>query len=332
MISTAPGNTFPSKPLIQTGIVQCNERICTDHYRLMFEVAQFPDAEPGEFVHLCPERHPSIDTGDFTTCSATNATTWLVGASEPLLRRAYSIAGFVRSGSRALITVIYRVVGAGTRWLSSLTTDDPISVLGPLGNRFPISKSKQHAWCVAGGVGLPPMLWLAEFLSRADRTTVAFCGAQEKELLALSLDQSMPVNSTARTATKAAGEFARFDVPVVLSTDDGSIGFRGYVGSAMAAYHEANPVSATDLVVYTCGPEPMMRSVAEYCTARAIECYVCMERSMACGLGTCQSCVVPVHDASDIDGWRYELCCTGGPVFDVRDVIWESPTTAARKS
>jgi dihydroorotate dehydrogenase electron transfer subunit len=112
---------------------------------------------------------------------------------------------------------------------------------------------------------------------------------------------------------------------VVLSTDDGSLGFRGYVGSAMAAYHQANPVAADALVVYTCGPEPMMRFVAEYCVARQIECYVCVERNMACGTGMCQSCVVPVRDTCDRDGWSYRLCCTDGPIFEARDILWETP-------
>ncbi|MFQ5473626.1 MAG: dihydroorotate dehydrogenase electron transfer subunit, partial [Dehalococcoidia bacterium] len=76
-------------------------------------------------------------------------------------------------------------------------------------------------------------------------------------------------------------------------------------------------------VVYTCGPERMMQFVAGYCADRGIECYACMERSMACGMGTCQSCVVPVRNESDEQGWSYRLCCTEGPVFNAREIIWE---------
>ena len=77
------------------------------------------------------------------------------------------------------------------------------------------------------------------------------------------------------------------------------------------------------------GPGPSMRFVARYCLARAIACYACMERSMACGTGLCQSCVVPVHDDEDSEGWRYRLCCREGPIFDAADLLWETPGSNA---
>ena len=215
--------------------------------------------------------------------------------------------------------------GKGTHWLHSLRAGNPISVLGPLGNSFPISARKPVAWLVAGGVGLPPMLWLAEALQKADKHVVAFCGAQTHDLFALTLDPTAPPDPSATTATPSAKEFAQCGANAVLSTDDGSLGFRGYVGSAMAAYHHANPLNADGLVVYTCGPEPMMRFVAEYCVARKIECHVCVERNMACGTGMCQSCVVPVRDTADPQGWSYRLCCTDGPIFEARNILWETP-------
>jgi dihydroorotate dehydrogenase electron transfer subunit len=203
-----------------------------------------------------------------------------------------------------------------------------VSVLGPLGNSFPIHDHKPAAWLVAGGVGLPPMLWLAEALHAADKRAVAFYGAQTAGLLALTMNERTPPGVDAGRAAFSCAEFAEAGTPVVISTDDGSVGFRGHVGDALAAYHEANPISSDELVVYTCGPERMMRFVADYCIARGIECHVCMERAMACGTGTCQSCVVALHDESDPDGWRYQLCCTDGPVFDARRIIWE-PTGAS---
>jgi dihydroorotate dehydrogenase electron transfer subunit len=66
-----------------------------------------------------------------------------------------------------------------------------------------------------------------------------------------------------------------------------------------------------------------MRFVAEFCAARDVECYVCVERNMACGTGMCQSCIVAVSDAQDAAGWRYRLCCTEGPVFDAKTVLWD---------
>lgn len=242
-----------------------------------------------------------------------------------MLRRAFSIAGLARQDNQVELSVIYRVVGRTTRWMDSLRMGSAISVLGPLGNRFPIRPDKRGAWLVAGGVGLPPMLWLAEALRAAGREVVAFCGSRSRELLPLALDERVPLSADATVATLSAVEFVRSGVPVVISTDDGSAGYRGHVGAALVAFHAAHPPDADDLVVYTCGPEIMMRFVAEFCVARAIECHACMERAMACGTGICQSCVVPIRDPGDVEGWRYRLCCTEGPVFSADDIIWDSP-------
>ena len=200
-----------------------------------------------------------------------------------------------------------------------------MSVLGPLGNAFPIQVQKRNAWLVSGGVGLPPMLWLAEALAKARKSTIAFCGARSRDLLPLALTPGSLPSSTASSAERCVEEFARVGVKAVISTDDGSLGYPGHIGAAMQAYHEANAVATDDVVVYTCGPERMIRFVAEYCVARQIECHVCMERNMACGTGLCQSCVVPIRDESAIDGWRYRLCCTDGPVFSAESILWESP-------
>jgi len=308
-------------PNIQTARVHSNVNLCREHFRLTLSVPTFPPARPGQFVHLCPEHH-AVDSN----ASPDQPGTWFLDLTVPMLRRAFSIAGLRRTASGVEIDLIYRVVGTATRWMESLKADDPVSILGPLGNNFPISQCKPLAWLVSGGVGLPPMLWLAEALRAASKQAVAFCGAQRADLFPLNLNPAQPADRTARTATPTAAEFSERGTPVVLSTDDGSLGFRGYVAAAMSAFHDANLVDPQTLVVYTCGPEPMMRAVADFCTARMIECYVCMERNMACGTGMCQSCVVPVHEAAEPDGWCYRLCCTDGPIFEASSLLWQGPT------
>ncbi len=310
--------------LLQSALVIDNRLLCHAHYRLTMRVDRFPAALPGQFVHLNPPQAvhtPAYRAFQWEDRAAHDE--WLHDLQLPLLRRAYSIAGLRRSAQGTELDIIYRVVGAGTRWLATLRNGAEISALGPLGNAFPVRSHKPHAWLVAGGVGLPPMLWLAESLVAAGRQSVAFCGAQRGDLLALTLDAGVPVAQSGGEASFSAREFAAFQTPVVLSTDDGSVGFRGHVGQALTAYYEADPLPPEQVVVYTCGPERMMRFVAEFAVARGMECYVCMERSMACGTGTCQSCVAAVHDPADAAGWRYRLCCTDGPVFDARAILWE---------
>ena len=107
-----------------------------------------------------------------------------------------------------------------------------------------------------------------------------------------------------------------------IATDDGSLGRAGFVDQAFEHWLDQAGLGAEDLVVYACGPEAMMQAVAEICLLREIECQLALERHMACGMGTCQSCVVKIRDGSD-RGWSFKLCCTDGPVFDARDVVWD---------
>lgn len=313
-----------SKPLLQAARVISNAPICVDHYTLLFEVADFPESHPGQFVHLGARVAESPGYSYWNPDDHNQLADWFHDLTTPLLRRAYSIAELHRSNSTSRIRVLYRVVGSATRWLQSLLPDDTLSVLGPLGEPFQIHLEKRQAWLVVGGIGLPPLLWLAEHLMTAGVSTIAFCGAQRRELLPLDLNEANPPDPTATNATPTSREFARFGVPIVISTDDGSLGFRGHVGQALKNYHIANPANPDELVVYTCGPERMMRAVADLCASHGILCYVCMERAMACGLGTCQSCVTAVQNNIVPEGWGYALCCIDGPVFDASTVIWDA--------
>jgi len=297
--------------------VHDNVPICDEHYRLILSCVNLDGARPGQFLHIGPATtnlHEDVHHASGPGHGSTYA---------PFLRRAFSIAALRQETQDVCqADVIYRVVGAATEWMASLRRDDQVSAIGPLGNAFPISTEKRHAWLVGGGVGLPPLLWLAEALRAAQRSSVAFLGARSENLLALTLVDAQDIDSSAATPSLSSTEFSAFDTPVVISTDDGSLGFRGHVGQALAAFHDASSVSDADIVVYVCGPERMMEHVARYCLDRAIECYLCMERAMACGTGTCQSCVAAVHDDLAIDRWRYALCCSEGPVFEASRVIW----------
>ncbi|MHC5110097.1 MAG: dihydroorotate dehydrogenase electron transfer subunit [Planctomycetota bacterium] len=299
---------------IQIANVVSLSRLCREHFQLTLEMNAFRDARPGQFVHIKPQAYMTHTNGD--------AGVPVDEPTFPLLRRAFSIAALRRLESRVQIDLIFRVVGTATRWMSGLLRGDEVSVLGPLGNVFPVAE-KTNAFLVAGGVGLPPMLWLSDWLREHDKSCVAFYGAQSRELLAIELGADGDYATDAKAVSRGPDRFSRNGTGLVISTDDGSLGYRGYTIQAMEAFHEANLVDAGELVVYTCGPEIMMKSVARYCLDRGIECYACMERAMACGTGTCQSCVVEVIDDGDADGWRYQLCCTEGPVFAAGKVLWE---------
>ncbi|GMU24940.1 MAG: dihydroorotate dehydrogenase B (NAD(+)), electron transfer subunit [Phycisphaerae bacterium] len=283
--------------------VVANTPLCREHWRLTVQVDFFPDAAPGQFLQvLCSDPFSQdVTPGVFT-------------------RRPFSIGGLRRRGEACELDIIHRAVGAGTRWLSRLRPGDPVSILGPLGRPFAILDDRPVAWLVGGGVGLPPLIWLAEALRLAGKRTTAICGARCADLLPLTRRVEVAVSGD--EASLAFGEFADSGVPTLVSTDDGSLGAAGRVPDLFARYLDAQAAEQGSAVVYTCGPEPMMKAVARLCMERAIPTQVCLERVMACGMGTCQSCVVRVRDPAAEDQWRYRLCCTDGPVFDARQVLW----------
>jgi dihydroorotate dehydrogenase electron transfer subunit len=237
------------------------------------------------------------------------------------------------------LDIIHRVVGIGTDWMAHLSPGDQVSILGPLGNTFELPAPNQVAILVGGGVGIPPMLYLADAL--AGRKAVAFAGALSRDLLPLTIaSQAAAGNFDSISPTMCIGEFARNGIPSVISTDDGSFGYRGFVTQALEAYLDqnfaagrsagsaANSAGLTDAalqpVIYTCGPEPMMKRVAEIAMQRGFPCQIAVERAMACGMGTCQSCVIKVRANNRPDGrnWVYKLACTDGPVFKGENLLW----------
>jgi dihydroorotate dehydrogenase electron transfer subunit len=241
-----------------------------------------------------------------------------------MLRRPFSLAGRRDTDSGVELDVIHRVVGIGTAWLSELKPGDCVHILGPLGNRFTLPGENETAVLVGGGVGIPPMLYLAEKL--AGRHAVAFCGALTRDLIPLTIMGGDDASPDEVAPSLHIDEFAKYGIPSVLTTDDGSYGFRGFVTQALERWLEAN--SSSRPVIYTCGPEPMMKRVADIAAARNIDCQIAVERAMACGMGTCQSCCIrvkkPDPSKPPLPGsdWCYRLACTDGPVFRGADLLW----------
>lgn len=281
-----------------------NSPLCREHWRVVLAVKDFPEARPGQFLQIL--------------CRDPDDLNWSGGA---FIRRPFSIGGLRRDGRHVEIDIVHRAIGRGTRWLAHLQNGDSVSILGPQGKPFVIESSRRTAYLVGGGVGLPPILWLAEAVKQAGLRAVAFCGARTAELLPLRRRPGVDIQGDA--PSPAFEEFAVLDTPTVVCTDDGSLGARGLIPDTFARYVLQHREENAGAIVYTCGPEVMMRAIAEICEKHDIPCQVCMERMMACGMGTCQSCVVPTRDPDDPDGWRYRLCCTDGPVFDSRQVIWD---------
>jgi len=305
--------------------VIANDAVCDAHYLLSLAVDSFPATRPGQFIQVqC--RPVSDHVSD-------RPVVWRPGEppvfkqpeltkKEPMLRRPFSLAGRREQAGLTVLDVMYRTIGTGTTWLAGVAPGDRLSILGPLGNAFEVKSSKKVAAVIGGGVGIPPMIYLAEALVAEHSQVIAFCGVQTARLLPLSISDRAKIATDCQPAC-CVEPFGALAVPSVISTDDGSIGHRGFVNEAFEIWLKKTAVSPDEIVVYCCGPEAMMRAVAGTCIARGIDCQVAMERHMACGMGTCQSCIVKVRDEASPCGWSYKLCCSDGPVFDATSILWQ---------
>ena len=305
--------------------VLCNDRLCAEHYLLRLGFEHFPQTRPGQFVQVqCrrPQPHRGPREVDWPADSPPRLTQDDLARPEALLRRPFSLAGRRQTpDGDVVLELIYRVVGGGTGWLAELRDGAQLSVLGPLGNSFAVHDDKPATALVAGGVGIPPMIYLAEALVAAGKAVKAFCGVRSEHLLPLKLTGQAEVSPLGEPAL-CAMEFAAHGVATAIATDDGSIGWKGFVPEAFACWLDAQDDPAGRLVVYSCGPEAMMRVVGGMCIERGIDCQLALERHMGCGMGTCQSCVFKMRADND-RGWVYKLVCTDGPVFDAADVVWD---------
>lgn len=326
--------------------VHANIPLCREHNRLVLRVSGMPPSSAGQFLQVRCRPYDEAPLGDFPDAEHQ----WRPGdpfptrqpdmyGPTPVIRRPFSIAGRRDlEGDLAEIDLINRDIGPGTHFLAHAKPGDLIDVIGPLGNTFTLPGRGGAALLVGGGVGIPPMIYLAQAIAEHNSRlgprggavrSVAFCGVMSGDLLPLTFTPGAtptPSGDEALSPQLNTQEFDCFRVPVVIATDDGSLGFRGRVTAALESFLDRQAEALAEAgggppTVYTCGPEPMMKAVARICVERGLHCQVAVERAMACGLGTCQSCVI--RQRSDHQrGWVYRLACTDGPVFDGAELLW----------
>lgn len=206
-------------------------------------------------------------------------------SDEFTLRRPFGIA----SASEGIVKIFYRVVGEGTKILSQKKVGESLNILGALGNGFDTGIYGKIL-LVGGGMGLAPLLSAAEKLESAD----VLIGGKNKAEAIFWYKEFRP---------KVKNFF--------VTTDDGSLGRKGFVTDLLTSVLETEDYSA----VFTCGPEIMMQQVACEAMARDLICQVSFERRMACGLGACLSCSI------DTANGRKKVC-KDGPVFNAEEVFF----------
>lgn len=254
-------------------------------------------AGPNLFVATfkAPRLSGSIRPGQFVHMS-------IPGMDSHILRRPFSVYRCDRKSET--IDILYQTVGFGTGHLAGIGHDSPLagsfSLVGPVGSGWNPPETVSRALLVGGGVGAAPLFMLAESLKARKVPTTVVLGAQTHAALVC---ESSYLDLLGKADVRCA-------------TDDGTYGRPGFCTPLVAeALDEGLEAGSPFDYVAVCGPEPLMRIVAQEARMRNVACEVSMERRMACGIGACLSCVVET-----VGGKRRS--CVDGPVFDGREVVW----------
>lgn len=299
-------DTLPTGMVQEKGRVIAHKRIAADHYllRLKSPVAA-KRARAGQFAHLlCGSNR--LDSGIY-----------------PFLRRPLSL--YDADPKKGTFDVIYKVVGLGTAALAEIPVGAKVDFIGPLGLPFgsvrPSTELRANGaatvFLIGGGVGIPPLYFLA------------------KELLARGIRAEVFLGARTRKWVICAADFRRLGLPVHVATDDGTLGRKSsVVDLARELIARTQTLSKAkgkgtkqsgfgrDVRLAICGPTPMMAAAARLAREKGIPAEVSLEERMGCAMGCCMGCVVEVTPEPVGSHARFQRVCTEGPVFPAEAVVW----------
>lgn len=248
----------------ETVTVLTNRLVNSEYFKLSFKSSRLArNVKPGQFLHI------QIQKG-----------------SDPFLRRPFSYYR-VRGNQ---IEVLYEILGRGTQLLSQLKIGDKLRIMGPLGREFSKNIAAKKRILVGGGVGVPPLVFLAERYG---------C-------------HRFLIGTKSRKEVLPSSETKKFLGRVFYSTEDGSFGTKGLVTQLLEKCLAEG--RASDYFIQTCGPNRMMERVIEIAHHYGVKGEASWDEPMACGLGVCLGCMVKTHH-----GWTPS--CTEGPVFRFDEVL-----------
>ena len=250
----------------ETAVIISQEEISEDIYSMWIKTKASKTAKPGQFVALyCND-------------------------GSRMLPRPISICEIDKE--KEALRLVYRVVGKGTDEFSKYHAGAEVDVMGPLGNGFPMERAEgKKALLIGGGIGVPPIVELAQQLKAEEKNIVA--GYRNL----LFLEEELKKNGSFYPAT-----------------EDGSAGVKGTVIDAI----KENNIDAD--VIFACGPTPMLRALKEYAEEKNIEAWISMEEKMACGIGACLACVCKTKEKDEHTNVNNARICKEGPVFNAEEV------------
>jgi dihydroorotate dehydrogenase electron transfer subunit len=247
------------------------------------------ETKPGQFVHIS------------------------VSDSLPM-RRPISIMSVDKKNST--FDLLYKVVGEGTSQLTKRKIGDILSVIGPIGNGFTMT-NKKRPLLIGGGVGMPPMIAIAQNIQNTDYKPFVILGSEVPFPFAEKLAND---GKNYQGATHTMPDLEEWGAVCRLaSLQDYEGVFKGYVTDLAKVYLDGLSVDElAQIEVYSCGPYPMLVAVAKLAQEYNLPCQVSLEENMACAVGGCAGCVVEVQTD---DGPAMKRVCVDGPVFDATTVF-----------
>ena len=220
-------------------------------------------------------------------------------SSSMILRRAFAIyRASLRSDGMGLLELVVAPMGSGSKWLASQETGDVVDLIAPLGTSFGIPKDPVNALLIGGGYGSAPLFALAETLKQRGCRVDMVLGASTAGKIYAPLEGKRSVNS------------------LTITTDDGSAGTAGRVSDVLPDLIKEHE---TD-VIYSCGPMAMLEAITKISQDFGVVHQCSVEESMACGIGVCMTCVLPVEGDDGLI--RMTRTCIDGPVMDGNKVLW----------
>ncbi len=278
------------------------------------------DARVIEARHLEADQHALVLEAPEIAETATAGSFVHVGvhADPPLMRRPLSILWSDRE--RGTIEVLYKVVGKGTAALARVQKGETLPTLGPIGRGFQAEPNRDRPLLIGGGVGIPPILFLAREIK--EHTAPLVVMGSEIPFPFASRPSLIRVPGMPEAAIAGMSLLEDWGVASRLCSTQGYAGcYEGYVDAAAKSWLETQtPEQRARVAVFTCGPMPMLEAVARLAREFEVPCQVCMEEYMACAVGGCAGCTVPVLGEK---GWSMKRVCVDGPVFDARAVFPE---------
>lgn len=248
-----------------------------DYYLLTLSTAEISAlVQPGQFLEL-----------------------WVPNLADAVLRRPFSIYN-VENDS---VSILYKIVGKGTRAMQRLLQGEVVDIIGPLGNGFPGLADNHLPVLVAGGYGAAALYLQAKRTKK--KGVILIGGKSELDILCVE-------------------EFDKLGWEVQVATEDGSTGVKGLITDAfdkwLVQYRKTHGVE-TPIEIFACGPEGLLRAMGERAKNNPCSAWLSMDRHMACGMGVCLTCVIKKQDAEN--SWEWARCCKDGPVFESREIVWD---------